>query len=177
MSFTLEEKNSLSLMLRGGAGLGGGGAVTVTRASAVAFPPGPVALAVYVVEVVGLTERLPEGSTLPKPPSIDTDVAFADCHDRVDDCPCSIADGDAESRIVGEGGGGVGGGVSVFSTGGGAGAVFLQLTPKKDMPTISSTARAYVDLLITGASFLPGLERPNSSLLNSSLHFRVASPL
>jgi hypothetical protein len=46
------------------------------RAVSVADPPGPIAVAVYVTEEVGLTERLPDAATSPTPGVIVTLVAF-----------------------------------------------------------------------------------------------------
>ena len=45
----------------------GGGALTVTVAVALCDPAGLVAVIVYVVEAVGLTERVPEAATVPMP--------------------------------------------------------------------------------------------------------------
>src|SRR3954452_10198972 len=52
------------------------GSFTVTVACFVTVPPAPVAVSVYVVVAVGLTERLPLSGRLPRPLSIVTEVAF-----------------------------------------------------------------------------------------------------
>jgi hypothetical protein len=51
----------------GGGGGGGGGADTLTVAAAVLVPPGPVAVKVYVVELSGVTRRLPVFWIAPTP--------------------------------------------------------------------------------------------------------------
>jgi len=138
-------------MLRGGGGVTGGGAVTVTRVSALVLPPGPDARAVYVVELDGATVRLPEASTVPRPLSIVTVVALVEFQDSVEDCPCSMVDGEAESLIVGAAGGRAGGGVSTFGGGGGGGVtVFLQAVPVITMivSKISAAASIYRERLI-----------------------------
>jgi hypothetical protein len=120
-------------------------------------PPGPVARAVYVVEVDGLTERLPVASTVPIPLSMAIEVVFDDLHVKVEDCPCSIDDGEAERVMVGTGGGGAGGGVSTFGGGGGGGVTFfLHPDPVTAISArkTSTTASVYRDLLIRCASFL-----------------------
>ena len=148
----LEEKNSESLIAGGAGGVTGGGTVTVMRASATVFPPGPAARAMYVVDVCGLTVRLPEASTVPTPLSIVTPVAFVELQESVAESPLSIADGDTFSEIVGAGVGGAGGGggVSFAAAGGGAGVCFLQLVPEsiKAVRTMTAAANRYNELLI-----------------------------
>ncbi len=148
----LWEKNSESLIAGGGGGVASGGAVTVTRASATALPPGPVALAMKVVDTEGPMVRLPEASTVPTPLSIVTVVALEEFQERVVDCPLSIADGDALREIVGAGAGGAGGGGGVSLATGGGGAVTFFPQPAPETSKASSTAAAasaYNDLLIT----------------------------
>ena len=150
-------KISASVSVGGaGGGGGGGGIVTVTRASATALPPAPVAFAVYVVEVVGATDRLPDGSTVPTPLSMVTPVAFEEFQESVVELPFSIAAGDALREIVGAGGGGGGGGGCSTTLGAGVGATFfLQPVPKTSMASkaIATTASMYGDLLICSFSF------------------------
>src|SRR5579883_1198416 len=145
------------------AGGGGGGAVTVTRAVALAEPPGPMAVIVYVVESVGVTLVSPSGDTMPTPGASVRDVAFVDDHRSVADCPrCTFA-GVACKVTVGWGGGGGGAGAAAGVTGAGC----LQPTP-----TIASAIAAYKTILATERirifsnppctacgpdSFLPGL--------------------
>ena len=146
------EKNSESLIAGIGGGVAAEGAVTVTLASATALPPGPVALAMYVADDIGRTVRVPEGSTVPRPLSIVTPVAFDELHVRIVDWPLSIADGDALREMVGAGAGGidVAGGACVDAAGGGAGAFFAQPEPdtSRARRTIAATASVYHDLLI-----------------------------
>ena len=148
----LLEKNSESLIAGAGGGVAGGGTVTVTLASATAFPPGPVARAMYVVEADGLTVRLPEGSTVPTPLSMVTPVAFDEFHESVVDWPRSIADGDALRETVGagDGAGGGGGGASFVAVGGGVGAFFAQPVPEitNANRTIAAATSVDNDLLI-----------------------------
>jgi hypothetical protein len=124
--------------------------VTVIRVSAFAVPPGPVARAVYVVELPGDTLRLPEGSTVPIPPSIVTLVAFLAFHESVDDWPFSMVEGEAESEIVGAAGAGAGGGASIFAAGGGGVTFFLQPLPASAMLTRTNVrmASVYTDFLM-----------------------------
>jgi hypothetical protein len=79
---------------------------TVTLAVAVADPPGPVAVTVYVVVAVGATLCVPpvSGSVyeLPSDPLIVTFVAFAAVTDKVDDAPAAIDVGLAETLTVGK---------------------------------------------------------------------------
>ena len=79
------------------------------RATAVAEPPGPLAVAVYVTEDAGLTERLPVVPTSPNPGSIRTAAVLRASHCRVVDAPRSMLVGCAVNVIVGAGGGGGGG--------------------------------------------------------------------
>jgi hypothetical protein len=51
----------------GGGGGGGGGVTTLTVVEAVCAPPGPVAVSVYVVELVGDTREFPVACTVPTP--------------------------------------------------------------------------------------------------------------
>lgn len=72
-----------------GGGGGGGVEVTVMVVAHVTVPPGPVAVPVYVVLVVGDTDFVPPatGVTLPILLFIENEVAFAVVHERVEDEP------------------------------------------------------------------------------------------
>ena len=59
------------------------GGTTVTLTEAVAVPPGPVAVRVYVVVVFGTSVRVPSTATAPTPWSIEQLVAFVVCQLRV----------------------------------------------------------------------------------------------
>ena len=61
---------------------------------ALVLPPAPVAVAVYVVVLDGLTETDPEVATLPTPGSMSTDVALVVDQDRVALWPEEIVAGD-----------------------------------------------------------------------------------
>ena len=61
--------------------------MTVTRALAVAVPPAPLALIVYVVDELGETERDPLVLTSPIPWSMATLVALVVVQLRVEDFP------------------------------------------------------------------------------------------
>ncbi len=78
------------------------------RAVSVAVPPGPVAVAVYVTDDVGLTCRDPVAVTSPTPGSIRTEPALVAVQSRVTGWPRSIVVGCARSTIPGAGGGGAG---------------------------------------------------------------------
>src|SRR5580700_1585332 len=96
-------KRSLTL---GAALVGGGaaavvGAFTVTRALDVALPPGPEAVIVYVVDVVGFTGVDPCGETFPTPGSIDKSTALVDDHESVTVPPEFTDSGEALIVTVG----------------------------------------------------------------------------
>ena len=74
----------------GGGGGGGGGAATLTVAVAVRDPPSPLAVKVYVVELLGKTVRLPVACTGPTAGSIEISVALETDHRSVADWPRSI---------------------------------------------------------------------------------------
>jgi hypothetical protein len=76
-------------------------APTLTVAAAVADPPAPVAVIVYVVVAVGLTDLVPDVPTAPIPLSIVTEVAFVLDQVNVDDCPEVMVVGLADSVTVG----------------------------------------------------------------------------
>src|SRR5579862_8407845 len=75
--------------------------VTVTRAVAVAVPPGPFAVATYVVDSVGVTGVEPSTATLPTLGSMLTSVALVDDHVRLTLAPGLTVEGDAFNVIVG----------------------------------------------------------------------------
>lgn len=75
---------------------------TVTVADPVAFPPAPVHVIEYVVEVVGETEVEPL-VPLPEKPVVVHEEAFVELHVRVEDPPEVIEVGDAERETVGAG--------------------------------------------------------------------------
>jgi hypothetical protein len=78
--------------------------VTVTLA--VALPPGPVAVKVYVVVCPGVTEVVPEAPTLPTPGSKSRLVAFFDVQFKPVSWPFSMEVEAALRVTVGGGGGG-----------------------------------------------------------------------
>lgn len=82
--------------------------LTVTVAVHVTLPPEPVAVPVYVVVSVGLTEVEPEatGVTAPMLLSMEKPVALVVVHDKAEFSPLAIVSGFAESVQVGAGGGG-----------------------------------------------------------------------
>jgi len=69
----------------GGGGGGGGGAVTVTRAVAVTLPPGPLAVRVYVVESLGVTDCDPDACTVPTLGAMLSSVALSELQLKVTD--------------------------------------------------------------------------------------------
>jgi 2-keto-3-deoxy-galactonokinase len=93
-----------------GAAGGGGVLVTVTVVEHVTEPPEPVAVPVYVVEVVGETEVLPEATGVTEPTllSIEKEVALVVVHESDEDEPVWIVPGLADSVQVGAAGGGGG---------------------------------------------------------------------
>src|SRR5580704_10274928 len=84
------------------------GAPTSTRALAVAVPPAPLAVIVYVVDWVGVTGVEPSGATFPTPGPMSRSVAFVDDHSDVAVCPGVTARGEAFSVTVGCAAGGAG---------------------------------------------------------------------
>ena len=149
--------------MAGGSGrLTPAGAVTVTLVSATALPPGPVALAMYVVDAEGLTVRLPDASTVPTPLSIVTPVALEEFQESVVDWPLSMAAGDALREMVGAGEVGAGaGGAGAVETGGGVGfgGFFAQPVPEtsKASRTTAAIASVYNDLRIAIFSYIMSL--------------------
>src|SRR5262245_1664127 len=119
----------VALGVVGRAAGGGGGEVNATVTEDVRFPPGPLAVRVYVVEFSGDTLRLPALCTGPTDWSIETLVALLTSQRNVEDCPRWIEVGSAENcEIVGGAGAGAGFGASVGAGaggGGGGGAFFL----------------------------------------------------
>src|ERR1700735_1396007 len=99
-SFTFCSNSSLKLLFPFG-GPSPGAAPTVTRASAVAVPPGPVAVMVKVVDSVGFTGVVPCATTLPTPGSISRSVALVDVQVSVTVSPLFIDVGEAFSVTVG----------------------------------------------------------------------------
>ena len=79
------------------------GSVTVTETSAVAVPPGPVAVMVYVVASVGDTWTDPLAPTDPMSGSITQASALVEFQVRVDDSPDWIFSGLALMLTVGKG--------------------------------------------------------------------------
>ena len=89
----------------------------------VAFPPSPLAVNVYVVELEGLTLVEPCGVTAPTSGAIETLVALVVFQESFTDSPLLIVVRSAESEAVGCAGAGAGAG----GGGGGAGFFLLQL--------------------------------------------------
>src|SRR6267142_6076809 len=122
-SRTSLKKSSSSVGPAGGGG-GGGGAFTETVAVALAEPPGPVAVMVYVVESEGVTLVEPWAVTSPTSGAIESCVASVEFQLRVADSPLLMELGLACSVTVGRAAAGGGGG------GGGGGATFFLAQPK-----------------------------------------------
>src|ERR1700761_673662 len=78
-----------------------GAAPTVTRALAVALPPVPVTVIVYVVDVCGCTGVEPVTETFPTPGSMSASVASVDCQFSVTVSPAFAELGDALIETVG----------------------------------------------------------------------------
>ena len=79
-------------------------AVTVTVADWVALPPVPVQARVYVVATVGETGCVPETAFVPvHPPLAVHEVALVEDQVRVEELPCVIEAGLADSVMVGIG--------------------------------------------------------------------------
>jgi hypothetical protein len=70
--------------------------VTPTDVLALAVPPGPVAVAWYVVDCAGATLICPLSATCPMPLSISTLVACCDCQLKVAVPPAATSDGVAD---------------------------------------------------------------------------------
>src|SRR5271154_5477884 len=100
-SLTFCSNNSLMLELFEVGVVTGVPAPIVTRAVAVALPPGPVAVIVYVVDSVGFTGVEPCNATLPTPGSISASVASVDVQLSVTVSPLFTDVGDALSETVG----------------------------------------------------------------------------
>ena len=77
--------------------------VTVTVVVAVAEPPGPEAVSVYVVVCCGDTVIAPETGTVPMPLSIDTELAPTVVHANVEGSPNVIALGRAAKLEIAAG--------------------------------------------------------------------------
>src|SRR5271156_4228166 len=114
-SFTFCSNNSLMLWLFEVGFKAGAAAPSVTRAVAVALPPGPVAVIVYVVESVGFTGVDPCSATLPTPGSMSASVASVEVQLSVTVSPLFTVVGVAFSVTVGcaEVGAGAGAGCDV----------------------------------------------------------------
>jgi hypothetical protein len=115
--------------------------VTETVTVRVSDPPGPFAVNVYVVELVGKTCLCPWLCTAPTPLSIDISVALLMDQLNVDDWPLSIVEGsavklltEALATVGAVAVGGLGGG------GGGGGTFFLQPEATTASVTTSSAA-------------------------------------
>lgn len=81
------------------------GAFTVTMAAAVAVPPAPMTVMLYVVVCCGVTIIVPDGCTAPIPLSICAEVALVEDHVSVALCPAFTVVGLAENVTVGCGAG------------------------------------------------------------------------
>ena len=84
-----------------------GAAFTVTAAAAEAFPPAPLAFAVYVVDDAGVTDWVPPAAPsvyeLPSLPLIVTCVALLAATVKVDALPAAIDEGLAAMLTTGNG--------------------------------------------------------------------------
>ena len=78
-----------------------GGWITVTVTPAVAEPPGPVTVMVYVVVSVGEIETDPFTGTVPTPWSMAAESALVEFHSSVADSPSEMVTGSAERLKVG----------------------------------------------------------------------------
>jgi hypothetical protein len=110
---------------------GGGGAFTDTLAVALAEPPGPVAVMVYVVESEGVTLVEPCAVTAPTSGAMESCVASVEFQLKVEVPPLSMVVGLACSVTVGVAA--AGGGASCF----GGGGVFLGPQPMVKTATAS----------------------------------------
>jgi hypothetical protein len=115
--------------------------LTFTVTERVSDPPGPFAVKVYVVVLVGKTCREPRLCTAPIPWSIDISVALLMDQLNVDDWPLSMLDGSAVKLLIA--GLAMVGAVGVGATGaggGGGGGFFLQPCINTNAPSTSSVA-------------------------------------
>jgi hypothetical protein len=125
------------------AGGGAGGVFTDTVTVRVSDPPGPFAVKVYVVELVGKTCRCPWLCTAPTPLSMDISVALLMDQLNVDDWPLSMAEGSAVKLLMvaratlGAVSAACGGG------GGGGGGTFL-LQPGATTATVNASSAAAI---------------------------------
>ncbi|MBT9175671.1 MAG: hypothetical protein DDT22_01355 [candidate division WS2 bacterium] len=87
-------------------GSGGGGSVTVIVTLTSLVPPGPTALKVKVVVLLGETILVPERGTEPIFGEIVRLVAFETRQLKVEDLPLIIEAGEADAVMIGSGGGG-----------------------------------------------------------------------
>jgi len=84
---------------RVGVAVGGGASFTVRRTVSPVVPPGPVAVATYVTDDVGVTWRLPLTETIPNPGSMVTLVAFWVVTVNVADWP-RVSVGRSARRVI-----------------------------------------------------------------------------
>ncbi len=99
--------------------------MTDTVTVRVSDPPGPFAVNVYVVVLVGNTCRWPRLWTAPMPLSIDMSVALLMDQLSVDDWPFSMVDGSAVKLLMAARATVGGGAGSVWAGGGGGGGTFF----------------------------------------------------
>src|SRR5262245_10350632 len=146
------------VVVRGRSAIGGGaGSVTLTRALAVALPPSPNAVAVYVVETRGLTSRSPEPGTSPMPLMV-TILAFSVDQRNVVFSPRSRDDLSALKVAVGAG-------AFVVAT------VTVALSRASFLPRLATTSNLVVSF---GITLLPPSLSTFSPLRVISLAFLVS---
>src|SRR5215469_10602716 len=136
----------LTVGVRGGAAAVGGGAgtLTVIRTLSLALPPGPMAVAMYVTEDVGLTARVPVAETSPRPGSILTLVALRVSQRSVVVWPRSTVPGSARNVIVGA----AGAGWATGCVGGAAATCFLHPARATIPSATSPIVRKQSDFII-----------------------------
>jgi hypothetical protein len=109
----------------------------------VSDPPGPFAVKVYVVELVGKTCRCPWLCTAPIPWSMDISVALLMDQLNVDDWPLSMLDGSAVKLLMAALATVGGGAVSVWGGGGGGGGTFF-LQPGATTAIVKTSSAAAI---------------------------------
>ena len=157
--------------------------VTFTLAVAVAFPPGPEAVSVYVSVLPGNTWRLPLALTVPIPGEMVTLlVSPVTLHRRVALCPRSMVDGSASNEAIT---GAAGLGASTFAGGGGGGVVgggtfFLHPAANKlNISAIKMTPNRFLQLALYLSPILGAIPPESRPLLTPHRHrvFALGSQL
>ena len=116
---------------------------TVTVTVRVSDPPGPFAVNVYVVVLVGKTCRCPWLCTAPTPLSMDISVALLMDQLNVDDWPRSMAEGSAVKLLIAALAT-LGGAGSLRGAGGGGGGGTFFLQPGATTATVKTSSMAAI---------------------------------